>query len=77
MWKRYNLRPNEQGEGTESKTANGTSNVKEEEFADTDRPIKRQCVTNGHVIEGKQQPAGRAQYFATLRATGDGTPKSQ
>ena len=75
MWKRYNLRSKEPEHATQASRDRGDSVLQDDEFADTDRPIKRQCLNSAPENAGGQQDLKPPKYIATLRARASGTPR--
>lgn len=76
VWKRYNLRSKEIEQSTQTLKGHEGSDVEDEGFAGTDRPIKRQCITNAPENPGAQESQRPSKYITTLRATPPATPRS-
>lgn len=79
VWKRYNLRSKEAEGSTSTEPLKGHGDVgaHEEEFVDTDRPIKRQCITNAPEDAEAQKCQKPPRYVAIVRAKAPGTPRSE
>lgn len=76
VWKRYNLRSKELEQPTQTMKGQEGSGSGDERFADTNRPIKRQCITNAPDYPGAQESEKPPKYITTLRARAPGTPRS-
>ena len=76
MWKRYDLRSKEPEHSTKLSGGRDGASGQEEVFADTDRPVKRQCIINAQGNAGAYQDEKPPKYIATLRARATGTPRS-
>lgn len=76
VWKRYNLRSKEIQQSTQISKGLENADVQDEQFADTDRPVKRQCITNALENPGAQGSQKPPKYITTLRAKASGTPRS-
>ncbi|SLM35937.1 hypothetical protein LPUS_05347 [Lasallia pustulata] len=75
VWKRYDLRSKKPEHSTEISDGRDDASGQEEVFADTDRPIKRQCIINAPENAGAYQDQRPPRYIATLRARASGTPR--